>query len=320
MKKNKKKDRGKMVQKEIKANILDVFGEIAHDIFMKQDQLLDVVDKISDKGKVGEELDVEETVHDIRVNFRRLISLFYFYKPLVRRKARIRLQKDLKTALGSFESDRTFHIFNRAITKYGEAMTTSATSQEAEDMDVLLKKALELREKGYFRNMGKKSLDPGSKEFGDSYRSLKERILENEGKLFKHRAFGLGEDLTGFRQRRYLELMEKFKKKERELDLEDMKEVHRLRIKGKNIFYTVKYFEQDLGEEAKNWSKHLRDIQDIAGRVHDAEVNLQIAEDMGKEQQVRESVQRLREHLLKDKEMKVVELKELINPATKITQ
>jgi len=320
MKKREKKDRKKTVQEKIKTNITDDFGGIAHDIFMKQDQLLDLLDKISGNGKKGEESDVEETVHEIRVNFRRLISLFYFYKPLVRGKVSIGLQKDLKSALGSFESDRTFHIFNRAITKYGEAIGNNATPHEAEDTEVLLREAVAMNEKGYFRNIGKKSPDPRTKEFADRYCSLKERILNSEGELFKRRVNGRFLDMTDFRQRRYQKLREKFKGKERELDLEDMKAVHRLRIQGKNIYYAVKNLEQDLGEEAVNWTKHLKDIQDVAGKIHDAEVNLEISGNMAENQQVREMVERLKEHLLNEKEVKGMELMRLVSSPKEITQ
>lgn len=80
-----KKDKKKENERIEKTNIIMDFKKIAHDIYSEEDSLLLKLEQGMGK-KRNAEIDEVELIHDLRVNLRRLISLLYFFRPLLRKK------------------------------------------------------------------------------------------------------------------------------------------------------------------------------------------------------------------------------------------
>lgn len=54
-------------------------------LFLEEDSLLLKLEMLK-VTPINEEIDEVELIHDLRVNLRRLISLLYFFRPLLRKK------------------------------------------------------------------------------------------------------------------------------------------------------------------------------------------------------------------------------------------
>lgn len=259
-----------------KTNIIKDFKEIAHDIFSEQDSLLLKLEKLK-VTPINEDIDEVELIHDLRVNLRRLISLLYFFRPLLKKEERKEMVKELNLLLKSFGTQRTYDILQKSALKYVDAKNNEMGKDEG-IKNTLLNLIEESVEKGDIGKNKAKKLTPDDPKFKSIYEFVYLKLMESEENLFKIKKTAQIEDLHNFKEERIQELMKTLKEKEREVDLSIVKEIHLLRILGKNIFYTVNSYNEEFSGAYKDFLNHLRKIQDIAGKIHDAEVNLSIME------------------------------------------
>lgn len=305
-----KKDK-KTVDKLIKkTNIINSFKEIAHDIFLEEDSLLLKLEQLK-ITPTHHEIDEVELIHDLRVNLRRLISLLYFYRPILRKEARKEIERELNLLLKSFGTQRTYDILQKSVLKY------SNTKKNKEGMEVETEKTIlnllaEALEKGHFEKNKTKKLTPNDPKFKSIYKSVYSKLMESEVNLFKSKKSAKIENPHIYDEERIQELVKTFKKMEGDVDLSKVKEIHRLRILGKNIFYTVNFFNEEFEGAFKVFLAHLQKIQDVAGKIHDADVNLSIMKNLMTEKEKNTIVQDFMAYLEGEKEEKILEFKEII--------
>lgn len=305
-----KKDKKTIDQMIKKTNIISSFKEIAHDIFLEEDSLLLKLEQLK-IDPTHHEIDEVELIHDLRVNLRRLISLLYFYGPLLKKEERKAMIKDLNLLLKSFGTQRTQDILRKSVLKY------STTKKDKEGLEVEIEKTIlnllaEAIEKAQFEKNKTEKLTPNDPKFKSIYESVYSKLMDSEVNLFRSKKSAKIENPHIFKKERIQELMKTFKKMEEEVDLSKVKEIHRLRILGKNIFYTVNFFNEEFEGAYKVFLVHLQKIQDVAGKIHDADVNLSILKDLITEKEKNNIAQDFMAYLEGEKEEKILEFKKII--------
>ena len=273
--------------------LVSSFRRDARIIFLELDELLFTV------RMNAEDEDKEQLIHDIRVNFRRLISLLLFHEPLLRKKKYRELIADLNLMLRSFASERTDHVFHRSMEKY---LSSSGKDQILEDMvlrGLLLKKQPD-----------KHHVDP--MQFRVTYEGTLKSLLGYGRDIFRTGAMNQKEDTQAFYSKRYQELMAGLKKLEENMDYDDKKSIHRLRVAAKNIYYTLKAKEEILGELASRRAAYLKEIHSIGGKIHDADVNLRILSTFTVEDHERTVLDGFADYLREERSQKIGALKDWI--------
>jgi len=284
----------KMKKKNI---LIERFQKDAKVIFLAEDLLLLKLKENPD------EMELEEIIHDLRVNFRKLISLLYFYKPLVKKKKSIALGKNLKILLRNFGSLRAQHVFLKSAESFSRQLSESEILLFNEMIDREIEKRKEKEEM-------KENLDPI--EFRVKYEEILKKFLGYGDEIFKGSAYNEKKNNDGFILNRYNELMNLVAITEENLDYDSVKDVHKLRVLAKNINYTLKSNEDILGDIAMKKGDYLKKIQDIAGKVHDADVHLKKVstfEDIEEEKEMRN---RFMEYIGNERKENIEKLKNLI--------
>ena len=305
-----KKDK-KIAEKMIKkTNIIKDFKEIAHDIFSEEDRLLLNREKLKITPS-PHEIDEEELIHDLRVNLRRLISLLYFYRPILKKEERKNLDEELNLLIKSFGTQRTYDILRKSVLKYTNSKKDLEGKGEGTKNTLLNLIEEYVQNSDSERNKTKK-LTPDDPEFKSIYESVYLKLMESEKNLFKIKKSGKIENLHHYKEERIQELLKTLKEKEQEVDISKVKEIHRLRILGKNIFYTVNSFNEEFEETYKDFLGHLQKIQDIAGKIHDTEVNLSILNNLLMGEEIHSIIEDFMSFLEREKAEKIVEFKGII--------
>ncbi|WP_312649987.1 CHAD domain-containing protein [Proteiniclasticum sp.] len=263
-------------------------------IFLELDELLFKL-KLN-----GENEDMEKLVHEIRVNFRRLISLLYFHKTLIRKKPLKRLNEDIELLLRSFAADRTGHVLMKNIERY---------DKEGEHGRIL--KAIVEREMALKKQIDRHHLDPLS--FRVTYEGTLKTLLGFGREIFRRNSSQCS-DILAFSINRYKEMMEELKHLEDTVNFEKKRSIHRLRVAAKNIYYTLESRQESLGELAVRRAAYLKEIQNIAGKIHDADVNLKILSELNLSEEENNVLEGFLDHLSEERKRKVSDLKELIHP------
>ncbi|MFH5836348.1 CHAD domain-containing protein [Proteiniclasticum sp. C24MP] len=245
----------------MKNTLIDQFQMDAKVIFLAQDLLLMKLRRNPD------ETELEEIIHDLRINIRKLISLLYFHKPLLKKKERKELISSLKMLLRNFGSLRAKHVYLKSSEKFSSQLT-----EEEKNLFYEMNER-EMEKTRFFRGKEEK-LDPIA--FRVRYEETLKRFLGYGKQLFRNSTLVLDKDSETFIADRYQELMDHFSEMERKLDYDSEKEVHKLRVLAKNINYTLQMKDDLLGDLAMKRAEHLKRIQDTAGKIHDADVHLKI--------------------------------------------
>lgn len=270
------------------------FRSDARIILLEQDELLLNL-RMNTESENNEEL-----IHDIRVNFRRLISLISFHEPLLKKKEYMRLSRELNLMLRSFAMERTNHVFMNSMEKYLEGNGNNQTLKE-----------IVLRELPLKKRPDRDPLEPLL--FRVTYEGTLKTLLGYGGNIFRGGALSLEEHPENFYSNRYQELMHYLKKLEENLDFSDKKSVHRLRVTAKNIYYTLKAKEEILGELASRRAAYLKEIHSIGGKIHDADVNLGILSKFTVKDQEQALIEGFADYLHEERSRKISALKDLIH-------
>lgn len=241
--------------------LIEQFCKDAKVIFLAGDLLLV---KLNENP---EEKELEGIIHDLRINIRKLISLLFFYKPLLRRKKRKALLRSLKMLLRNFGSLRTRQIYLKSAEDFSRQLSSEEKKLFTEMNERELDKSRFLKEKN-------EKMAPI--EFRILYEDTLKKLLGYGERIFKASACELTREHETFVVDRYHELMERYFEIERNLDFDSVKEVHDLRVLAKNIIYTLKRKTDILGDLAVKRVEHLKKIQDVAGKIHDADVHHKI--------------------------------------------
>jgi len=284
----------KMKKKNI---LIEGFQKDAKVIFLAEDLLLLKLKENPD------EAELEEIIHDLRVNFRKLISLLYFYKPLIQKKESVELGKNLKTLLRNFGSLRAQHVFLKSAQSFSHQLSESENASFNEMIEREIEKQREIERK-------KENLDPI--EFRVKYEEILKKLLGYGDEIFKGSAYDEKNNSDTFILNRYNELMNLVASREEDLDYDSVKDVHKLRVLAKNINYTLKSKEDFLGDIATKKGEHLKKIQDIAGKVHDADIHLKKISAFDDIEEEKEMRIRFMEYIRNERKENIEKLKNLI--------
>lgn len=246
----------------------------------------------------GEDVDMEDTVHEIRVNFRKLISLLYFHKPLIRKKHLKRLNENLGLMLRSFGAERTHHVLMKNIERYQDA------GEKGNALKGIVEREITLR-----RNPDRHHMDPMT--FRVTYEGALKTLLGYGRNIFRG-DISLYTDPITFTMIRYQEMMRELRHLEDTVDFEEKKSIHQLRVAAKNIYYTLKSKEESLGELAVRRGVYLKEIQNIGGKIHDTDVNLRILSGLSVNEEEENILKGFLDYLNEDREKKVTDLKDWI--------
>ncbi len=277
--------------------LLERFHKDAKVIFLAEDLLLLNLKENPDESEL------EEIIHDLRVNFRKLISLLYFYKPLIRKKKRVTLERNLKALLRNFGSLRVQHVFLKSAEDFSLQLGENETVIFNEMIEREIEKRREMEEK-------KERLDPT--EFRVMYEENLKKILGYGDQIFKDSVYSGNSDSDAFISKRYHELMNLVASREEDLDYDSSKDVHKLRVLAKNINYTLKSKEDVLGDIAMKKAEYLKRIQDIAGKIHDADVHMKIVSSFERREEEVEMRTRFMENIRNERNENIEKLRNLI--------
>jgi CHAD domain-containing protein len=277
--------------------ITDQFQKEAKVIFLAEDQLLEKL-----RHNPGE-MELEEIIHDLRIHIRKLISLLFFYKPLLRKKKRKVLMRSLKILLRNFGSMRTKHMYLKSAEDFSSGLSSNEKKLFAEMNERETEKSRFLKEKD-------EKMDPI--EFRILYEDTLKKLLGYGKPIFKASACEMSMEDETFAADRYKELMERYFEMETKLDLDSVKEVHDLRVFAKNIIYTLKRKTDILGDLAVKRVEHLKKIQDVAGKIHDADVHYKILSSFETSDEEEKLRVRFQHFIMKEREESTHKLKKVI--------
>lgn len=218
----------------------------------------------------------DEAVHDIRVDCRKLISVLYFFKPLIEEERERGLRKALKDVLKSFGSIREGDMLVKSVREFMETEGKYKVPAEAVISEV---------GKGREEDVAQSLEQVGGDDLKEKVRSLEKELLGED--LLSADPEG-GDRKTGsedmrmepFALDRFRTMLGKLKKLAEEDDFRDIAEVHAYRIRCKKASYALMLAETVTSLEGKEWIRLLKEIQDVTGNIHDAQVNRELLEAM----------------------------------------
>lgn len=217
----------------------------------------------------------DEAVHDVRVDLRKLISMLYFFKPMIEVETEERLKEELKDVLKSFGSIREGDMLAKSLREFVEKEPGFREQAESLVSDL---------EKSRAEDVAKSLERIDSKETHDRIRILQEQLLDEnllrsaaKDRKKKGRSAVKMED---YAEERFNSILKRLKELAEEDDFEEIEKVHAYRIRCKKASYSLMLADTVTNLETKAWVKRLKDIQDVTGNVHDAQVNKGLLREM----------------------------------------
>lgn len=229
-------------------------------------------DECLEKMGRGEEL--EESVHELRVGFRRILSLLDFLRPVLKKKRRLEAVRDARFLLKCLATSREAHIYRKAYQRFvsvldaeGEAYDTESHMVFSRNIDAAVES--EERQLRILWEM------EGQAAFRERYEALRATLLHIVPGDFRKKSQGYA-TREAFFEGRMEEIMESIRRAAAELDMEESESVHRFRVACKRMLYVMQEVELIAGTDLRAWKRPLKAVQDIAGRIQDAQVNLSL--------------------------------------------
>ncbi|QSX08046.1 CHAD domain-containing protein [Alkalibacter rhizosphaerae] len=205
----------------------------------------------------------EKTVHDIRIVLRKLKSLMYFYKPLIRKKTYQKGQKLLSDALKSFENARESAVLLSALTDYNQHVKTLDPDTQNE---VLF--ALEQWIEHFTRIHQEETSSPDTDDPKENWHLHVENwVFLMEQKPFKKSASDTR--TKKFYGKRLRQMMGEWISHHKNLDLTDDDGIHKSRIQAKRIRYMLQSMDNVIVKNSDLILPLLASYQNMAGGLHD---------------------------------------------------
>lgn len=235
------------------------------------------------------DLQEEELIHDLRINFRRLLALLSFYAPLLRKRWRRETEDLLKKLLRSFGLSRELHMFQKAWEKYQISLEKDKAREEvpADYTEAL----------GSFLPMDQERNLVPTENLLTWWREVCWRLDAPEAILWRRKRVQSVSESLDFEHQRMRSLQAKLQKKEARVDMKDSRAVHQLRIAGKGAMYAAELLGGSGEEEFADWLRHLQKLHDLIGKIHDGEVNLRLLQEVEKRKGRTESLEGFRQYL-----------------------
>jgi len=207
-----------------------------------------------------------EPVHDVRVDIRVLTSILYLFYPLISGSDFESADKMLKDAISAFGEKREADMLVKSLKDY--ARENPDHKESAYDMIMKIQSGSIPGEED--RELILKTV----KRLSDEMISLK---LTDEARLQG--------DFGSFAKRRLSSMLEELRVQAAR-SFGKKRSIHKYRIAVKKALYSLEIAEEERDFGGAVWRARLKAVQDIAGSIHDAEVNMKLAFDFGIEDKI----------------------------------
>jgi CHAD domain-containing protein len=202
-----------------------------------------------------------EPVHDVRVDIRILTSILYLFYPLINGSDFESGDKMLKDAISAFGDKREADMLVKSLKDYAEKNPEQKDSADNTIMKI---------EAGSMSGKEDRELILKTvKKLGSEMMSLE---LKYETKL--HGNF------ESFAKLRLSSLLEELRE-ESAKSFGKKRSIHKYRIAVKKALYSLELAEEERDFGGAVWRARLKAVQDIAGSIHDAEVNMKLVGELG---------------------------------------
>ena len=195
-----------------------------------------------------------ETVHDVRVALRRLLSVIQLLDTVAPRPRLRKLRRVLKAQIDDFDELRDTQVMLAEITE---------TIQELPQLETF-QRQLERAEKRLLKGLRKKRKNLDLKEVTRRIRKTHDGLKAEEKADFAEPVFRSMDDAFAVMWRRY-----------EQVDPEHPSTIHRLRVAFKKFRYTVEIIHPLLADFPLENLKRMHDYQSLMGEIQDADVFLQ---------------------------------------------
>ncbi|WP_040906527.1 CHAD domain-containing protein [Youngiibacter fragilis] len=204
-----------------------------------------------------------EAVHDVRVDIRVLTSILYLFLPLIKESSYETADRMLKDTIGAFGDKRESDMLVKSLRDFvREHPEHGGKAEEAIEM---------VRAGSLPRREDRELIQEKMKVIRDMMVSLE---LTDEAKGDAHFDTFAKERLCSMLQGLRSGASQSFGKKRR---------IHKYRIEVKKALYSLELAEEDRDLGGAIWRARLKAVQDTAGSIHDAEVNMKLAGELNVE-------------------------------------
>ncbi|MBR0575435.1 CHAD domain-containing protein [Proteiniclasticum sp. BAD-10] len=234
----------------------------------------------------------EELIHDLRINFRRLLALLSFYAPLLRKKWRRETEDLLKKLLRSLGLSRELQMLEKAWEKYQGSLTKDTTRKEVPEA---FSEAL-----GSFIAVDQEKKGEPQEDLLSIWWEVCWRLDAPSDILWRKKRVKAASESSDFERQRMRSLQMKLQQKEASVDPKDSRAVHQLRIAGKGAMYAAELLGGSWDDEFIDWLRHLQKLHDLIGKIHDGEVNLGLLQEVEKIRGKTGALEGFRQYLIQE--------------------
>ena len=201
-----------------------------------------------------------EGVHQMRVGLRRMRSSLNVFRVAIPRKLSRLLAKEMRWAARTLDGARDLDVY----------ITENFPEKGGKYQQQMQRIARDHREEAYSRVKGivqsKRYLAFNRKivNWLDT-KAWREQLSEEERKVLRRK-------ITPFACQVLEEHQSDILDAGKEIDKMDSEALHRLRIECKKLRYAAEFFAPLYGERMKDFTRHLKSLQDLLGTLHDTAV------------------------------------------------
>lgn len=202
-----------------------------------------------------------ESLHQLRVSIRSLRSLLFLYKPLIGENQYKKMNRLLRDWSRQTNEIRELDVM---ILHIGEWTAGLENKKDADMICKEIKKALEYQKENFANMVLQGKMTPYLLDVSGRLERILDQPIEKKSK---------GKAVT-FLKKRIHQQIKSFMKEAKTVNINDKEALHRLRIKGKKVRYSLQNVMQGISLENKNELKKVLKItkllQDLLGTMHDS--------------------------------------------------
>jgi CHAD domain-containing protein len=201
-----------------------------------------------------------EGVHQMRVGLRRMRSALYLFQPAIPRKLSRPLSKEMRWAARALDRARDLDVY----------ITENFPGKGNKHQQKMQRIARRHRDEAYSRVRNivqSKRYQSFNSEFSHwlDTKAWREQLSEDKQKI-------LLSEITPFACRVLEEHQGDVLGAGKEIEKLDSEALHRLRIECKKLRYAAEFFAPLYGERMKDFTGHLKALQDLLGTLHDTAI------------------------------------------------
>ncbi|SMP67826.1 CYTH and CHAD domain-containing protein [Anoxynatronum buryatiense] len=214
-------------------------------------------DVISSFQNLHHEPEMPEHLHQLRVSLRRLRSLISFLRPALNKTQAEALQTSLQRWSNQWSPLREIDVLAVHFQEFIHAFESADEPKAAPLMQTLVDQQVALARRPLYDSLGKGEM---TTRLLACWRQTKELSVDDD----------MGDRLLAdFGEKRLRRWVKRFETKGRCTGLEDIQQLHRLRIQGKKIRYVMESLSPALPDIPRKTVKTMKKLQTLMGDLHD---------------------------------------------------